>query len=240
MDNKRVGIYSYFSIRQGLDNIIYTTIEDIICWLGCKPDRHKNKTNDNIITYIQDFIDLGYLKPTNTSVKSINQLLKYELSPQEFNYRDNGFGFLLLDEINTIRNFKEKDLLSDTTRIYSYDLLLLFSYLRLNIRERNNNTNPQLNPQCCYRYYKSIASDLNFTTKYVTKLVDILEELGLIICKELKSVSINNNWQSGLKIFANAYKYKRTKDGNYIIDDSYNPQQEINWQIQLLKKNGGK
>ena len=78
------------------------------------------------------------------------------------------------DELDKILNYKEelKDSHIDLSRMSSAYILLLLSYLRVNM---NRNTDK---PLCCYRLYQKISEDIGLSERYISRIVEILDVMN--------------------------------------------------------------
>ena len=96
--------------------------------------------------------------------------------------------------------------------IKPWKLLLVLSYLRLNINTRygsayNTKKNRERYPETYHQYYTNISDDLGLNQSTIAKCVDDLVEMGIIACKHTSGFKGSANLLTGRTIFANQYKY---------------------------------
>lgn len=232
LSENRIIIFSYLYIRKGLDDISCFTLNEMIEWCGLKPSRNKDRINDKYLSTIYSLIQIGYLekKEVLTGIKHNSLLFKGKIS-------DTGFAIIYLDEIYKIINFKKEieNKNIETSRVTAAKLLLLLSYIRVNI---NSGTD---NPHCCYRLNKYIAKDLGLNEQNILLLIKILDELKIIKHfqpEPTRTLESGERIQVHTlpKIFADYYKYVKGENGELIIDIEYDPDAEIEKQIKLLKQ----
>lgn len=220
-DDKRVSVFSFFSVRRGLDNTVTFTVNGMAKWLGRKPDRHAGGTNDKLSTAVANMAENGYVlidgKVGNSS--EADATFNCDVVARECDERY--FAVVYLDELRKILEYSS----SGKDSIKSVDsLLLVFSYLRMKIPKRRNRLfayegdvsieermkrNPEAYDCFCYE----IAEDVGLSDRTVSKAVKALEELGLICSEQLPRTSEDGKWRTNRTIFCNCYK---RENGNLI------------------------
>lgn len=183
-----------------------------------------------------DFDKLAKEKKNSTDYYNI------KINTEKFDIPDN-FGIIYFDELEKILNFKEelKDIKVsgeeiDTTRMSSAYILLLLSYLRVNM-----NRNPD-KPLCCYRLYQKITEDIGLSERYISRIVKILNVLNIVKSQEGKRVRYKkkNNKFGFLttpKVFADYRRFTKDENGNQIIDINYKYRNQIQKQLEILERN---
>ena len=148
------------------------------------------------------------------------------------------FGIIYFDELDKILNYKEelKDSHIDLSRMSSAYILLLLSYLRVNL-----NRNPE-KPLCCYRLYQKITEDIGLSERYISRIVEILDVMYIIKYQEGKRKRYEkSNGEYGFitspKVFADVRRYIKDDNGNIMLDDEYDYESEIAKQIEILNTN---
>ena len=58
INEKRVAVFSYFSSRRGIGCELLFSINNIIKWIGKKPDRHPNGINEKTIQVVEYLNDI--------------------------------------------------------------------------------------------------------------------------------------------------------------------------------------
>ena len=244
LDIRRVSIFSYLRIHCGLNNVIGFTIPDMIEWFGGKPDRRVNGTNDKTLSMLDALSNGGYL--TYLTEKSRSSYIKCEFNTAHY-YEEcsNGYAVIYLDEIEKIMSYKKENIKDNT--LNNTTILLVFAYLRNKIRRRSNELLPEERtangikkrkekyPDAYGSNFIDIASELNISSKTLSKIIDILEqELGLIVTdRAFRVKNEDDEFRTLPTIFANAYK----REDKYLLDtgDNYS-RNEIELKAEILKR----
>lgn len=147
------------------------------------------------------------------------------------------FGIIYFDELQRILDFKGelKDSDIDPARMSSAYILLLISYLRVNM-----NRNPD-KPLCCYRHYQKIAEDTGLSERYVSRIIEILDTMDIIKFKKMKRARYKGSndkvrFSTTPKIFADYRRFTKNTNGDTILDMEYDYNAEISKQIELMRK----
>lgn len=229
-NEKRVHLFSYFSSKRGLDDTVGFSCNDVVKWIGCKIDYHKDKTNDQITELIHCFERDGYFKLEENILA--NNFVKATLNTEKFDVYSK-FALVYLHELDKIHNFKKYT--SDINRMSSSILLLVLSYIRVNMLRRQAGyfNHKSDKPEFCYRMYKDIETDIGISSRYISRSVKILCELDLIATSTLpRYKDESGNWHTEVTLFVNKYKYK--DDGG--LDDSYDYRQELIWGKEYIQE----
>lgn len=236
---KRVIIFSYFCARRSLDDTVAFSTTELCNWSKLKPNYRDGKINQKYYEVLLLLSHYGYFESCPDFEKCLKEntnSVKYQqvkLNIEKFDIPDN-FGIIYFDELDKILNFKEelKDSDINLTRMSSSYILLLLSYIRVNLNRIDNK------PLCCYRLFKKISDDIGLSEKYIGRVVDILEELKIIQCQSMKRKKYLKNGKERYlttpKVFAD-YRHFITDEHGQKIDKEYNPNEEIRKQIDLLE-----
>ena len=139
-------------------------------------------------------------------------------------------------------NFKEelKDIkvngeIIDVARMSSAYILLLLSYLRVNM-----NRNPD-KPLCCYRLYQKITEDIGLSERYISRIVEMLDVMNIIKFQEGKRIRYKKQddkygFLTTPKVFADCRHFVKVENGNQIIDTNYDYRTEIQKQLEILEE----
>lgn len=241
--NKRVIIFSYLCSRRALDDTVAFSISELCHWSHLKPNYHNGKINHKylevleLLSHYGYFIDYPNFKKIASEKKNSTDYYNIKLNIPKFDIPDN-FGIIYFDELQQILNYKEelKDTRIDLTRMSSAYILLLLSYLRVNM-----NRNFKY-PLCCYRLYQKISEDIGLSERYITRIVEILDVMNIIKHQEGKRTRyIKPNGTYGFitspKIFADYRRYAKGNDGSSKLDENYNYMYEIQKQLDILENN---
>lgn len=242
MGDKRVIVYSYLCCRRALDDSVAFSINELVKWTGLVPNYHEGKINHKYLDYLELLSHYGYFEscPDFMKLKSIKGnsdfYYKAQLNISKFDTPDDGFGIIYFDELYKIINFK-KELENkniDTSRLSSAYILLLLSYIRVNIRKNTDQ------PQCCYRLYKTISEDIGLSERYITRIVEILDVMDIVKFEECKRERYQKDGEYKFittpKIFTDYRRFKKDGNGNVFLDKEYNYKSEIKKQIVILQK----
>ncbi len=242
LGNKRVIIFSYLCSRRALDDTVAFSISELCHWSHLKPNYHDGKINHKYLgvlellsrygyfEYCPDFEKLAKKKKNSTDYYNI------KISIEKFDMPDK-FGIIYFDELEKILDFKEelKDIEIDLTRISSAYILLLLSYIRINM-----NRNPD-KPLCCYRLYQKISEDIGLSERYISRIVEILDEMNIVKYQEGKRIRYKKQedkygFLTTPKVFADYKHYVKDEHGSSKLDSNYDYRNEISKQLEILNK----
>lgn len=241
LSSKRVIIFSYLCARRSLDDTVAFSTTELCHWSKLKPNYRDGKINQKYYEVLLLLYHYGYFESCPDFEKCLKEntnSVKYQqvqLNIEKFDVPDN-FGIIYFDELDKILNFKEElnDKNIDLTRMSSAYILLLLSYIRVNLNRIDGK------PFCCYRYFKTISEDIGLSERYIGRIVEILEELKIVKYKPMKREKyIKGNKEKFLttpKVFADYRRFNNDEHGHQ-IDGKYNPDEEIRKQIELLENN---
>lgn len=224
-------LFSYFASKRGLDDTVGFSCNDVVNWCGYKVNHTKDKSNQKITDIINSFAEGGYINvegdiSRNNYVKAILNIYKFDAPSQ--------FALIYLDEIEKIRDFQKYT--EDTKKMSASILLLLLSYLRVNMlrRQKDYIGKQSDKPEFCYRMYIDIEKDIGISSRYISRAIRILEELDLIAIQTLpRWKDVYDNWHTEVTLFVN--KYKRI-DGGKSLDMHYDYKQELQWGSEYIKE----
>ena len=235
LSEKRIAVFSYFSIRRGLDQIIYYSTNEIINWLNLKPDNHSDGINNKIKQIIDTYYEEEYLFPFEASLRSNIKGAVLNLSKISEECAHERFAVIYIDELQKILHYK-REVPEEGTSINRDALFLVFAYLRMMIYRRRNTLLPEeINcdnkkshaydisarklraPEAYDGYYCEIAERLGLSERIVSNAVKILNRLGLIYYEALPRIRYCyddiDHWRTDHTIFCNMYK----RDGEYLL-----------------------
>lgn len=236
INEKRAAVFSFFSIRKGLDYSLLFSVNSISKWLRKQPDRHKNGVNDKIIQIIEYLKDKEYVTFYEKLKSSSCIEANFNLSKVLQECEHERFSIIYLDEINKILDYNDYN--TKDSYMNNEIVLLVFAYLRMNIFRRKNKlfpeevnlndmhntqydieTRKEYNPDAYNCFYYEIAEDLGLSSRVISRSVEILNELKLIYSEPLPRVKYYDDdkekWMTDHTIFCNWYK----REGSYLLDD---------------------
>jgi hypothetical protein len=232
-NEKRIILYSYFASKRGLDNTIGFSCNSVVEWCGYKKNYNKDKSNDLFIAMINQFISEGYILIDKDKINICRDYCNIaELDEDKFTY-DSQFAIVYLNELERILGFKKYT--KDVNRMSPAILILVLSYLRVNMLRRQENYigKESDKPEFCYRMYIDIEKDIGLSNRYISRAVNILNDLDIIVSQEMvRYKDENDNWHTDVTLFVNRYKYD--KQGHK--DKKYNFVDELKWGIEYIKE----
>ena len=215
LDTKRVGVFSYLRIHCGLNDLIGFTVPDLITWCGMKPNNREGKTNDKLLSIIDDFANGGYLTYLTNKDRNTYMKCKFDI---EYYYKQcsEGYAVVYLDELQKIMDYKNLQ----GNSINSAIILLVFAYFRNKIIRRPNELKPEertldgINkrrerlPEAVSNNITTVAKELGLHKQTLSKIIDVLEyDLKLIVTDRAYRVkNEDGKFRTLPTIFANAYK----------------------------------
>ena len=223
INEKRAIVFSFLMIRRGLDDKVHFTINEIVKWIGQKPNRCTNGINNKLLQTIESLEETGCTSFSNIESSYIEAIIDFDKLNQEIDTER--FAVIYLDEVDTILNHP-----TPKDAYFNNDVILLvFAYLRMKIYRRRNKLMPEeINldnknnheydiesrrkrcPEVYDCYYFEIANDLGISARTVSKAVSTLNELGLIYSEALPRIKYEDKWRTDHTLFCNTYK--REKD----------------------------
>lgn len=240
--DKRIVIFSYLCSRRALDDTVAFSISELCHWSHLKPNYHDGKINHKYLNVLELLSHYGYFtncpdfQKLAKEKKNSNDYYNIKLNIEKFDMPDN-FGIIYFDELEWILNFKEelKDTDISLSRMSSAHILLLLSYLRVNM-----NRNPD-KPLCCYRLYEKISDDTGISERYVSRIVEILDVMNIIKHQEgrrirYKKSSGEYGFITAPKVFADYRRYVKDEHGITKLCKEYDYRIEIQKQIDILDK----
>lgn len=247
LSDKRVIILSYLCSRRTLDDTVAFSISELCHWSRLKPNYHDGKINHkylevlNLLSHYEYFESYPDFEKLAKEKKNSTDYYNIKINTEKFDIPDN-FGIIYFDELERILNFKEElkdvkvdDKEIDLTRMSSAYILLLLSYLRVNM-----NRNPD-KPLCCYRLYQKITEDIGLSERYISRIVEILDVMNIIKYQEGKRIRYKKpddkyGFLTTPKVFADYTHFTKDEKGNQNIDKSYDYKTEIQKQLDILEK----
>lgn len=240
-------MFSYLCSRRALDDTVAFSISELCHWSHLKPNYHDGKINHKYLEVLELLSHYGYFGPCPNfeklaeEKKNSTDYYNIKIKTEKFDIPDN-FGIIYFDELGKILNFKEelKDIkvngeIIDVTRMSSAYILLLLSYLRVNM-----NRNPD-KPLCCYRLYQKITEDIGLSERYISRIVEMLDVMNIIKFQEGKRIRYKKQddkygFLTTPKVFADCRHFVKGENGNQIIDTNYDYKIEIQKQLEILEE----
>lgn len=240
LGDKRVIIFSYLCSRRALDDTVAFSISELCHWSHLKPNYHDGKINHKYLEVLELLSHHGYFEycpdfeKLAKEKKNSTDYYNLKINTKKFDIPDN-FGLIYFDELKQILNFKEelKDTNIEFSRMSSAYILLLLSYLRVNM-----NRNPD-KPLCCYRLYQKISEDIGLSERYISRIVEILDAMNIVKYQESKRIRYKKQedtygFLTTPKVFADYKHYIKDEYGDSKLDSNYDYGNEISKQLEIL------
>lgn len=240
LSDKRIVIFSYLCARRSLDDTVAFSTKELCHWSNLKPNYREGKINQKYYETLLLLSHYGYFEKCPDFEKCLSENTNSEkyrsvkLNIDRFDVLDN-FAIIYFDELRKILDFKKelenKDI--DLKRMSSAYILLLLSYIRVNL-----NRNPE-NPLCCYRNYKTVQEDIGLSERYIGRIIEILDAMNIIKYQKLKRIRYKENdlyrFKTTPTVFADFRRYVRDDNANIILDKQYDYRNEISKQIEKMQ-----
>ena len=246
--DKRATIFSYLCSRRALDDTVVFSISELCHWSYLKPNYHDGKINHKYLEVLKLLSRYGYFEynpdfeKLAKEKKNSTDYYNIKINTEKFDIPDN-FGIIYFDELEKMLNFKEEfrgakvnNEEIDLSRMSSAYILLLLSYLRVNM-----NCNPD-KPLCCYRLYQKMTEDIGLSERYISRIIEILDVMDIIKYQEGKRIRYKKQedkywFLTTPKVFADYRHYTKAEKGNQKIDVDYSYRNEIQKQLEILEEN---
>ncbi len=240
LSEKRVIIFSYLCTRRSLDDTVAFSTTELCHWSRLKPNYRDGKINQKYYEVLEalshsgHFVNFPDFEKLKIEKKNSNEYQLIKIDITKFDIPEK-FGIIYFDELDKILNFKgelqDRDI--DLSRMSSAYILLLLSYLRVNMNRSEDK------PLCCYRHYKKISDDIGLSERYIGRIVEILEFLNIVKCVEVKRSRYEKDdgsygFITGPKIFADYRRFVKDENGNTRLDVNYDYMSEITKQLEIL------
>lgn len=229
-------LYCYISFNRTIKNQLFLNSNHVFDFLKFSTKQQKKSTTEflNALFWLEEN---HFLTQEHSFEKTRILSNVYNLDFDKFNPNQN---------YTIIYDIELKQLLSNTqfNKSTKYQLLLLLSYIRINMAVRSKQTfysskNIQHKPQVFFTYQRKIKDFLGVSDKTLLKLVNILKNNELIEYQILpRFQDKNENWHTHFTIFADKYKYKWNNFCfTYQKDIEYDSMKEITAGIKNIMKN---
>lgn len=225
-NNHLISVFSYFSIKRGLDGTVNFSVNGIVSWLNKQPNRNKNGINAKVIECIEYLKSENYLmvsEPLDNA--SMNEAV-FNAGKVRKECEGHTFIILYLDELKKILHYRKPE--KEKSRIGYDTVLLVFLYLRYITFKRPNKlmieeigkggggwgdieARRAYSPEAFDAYYYQLAENLALTDRAVSAAVKILSDLELVYFEQLPRYKYGDEWRTDHTIFAFYYKREKGK-----------------------------
>ncbi len=228
------------------DGTVHHSPIQILRWCGYSAtwDKHKNKGKPNTFTAIAQcmgwFHESGYILDFNEKRFQRDNHEISRLNTEMFR-PDGNFGILYDFEIQRIM-----DCHISYRPLTKSIVLLVLSYIRAYTWIRQSDisghspTSMKEKPEIFYSQYTLMGTFIGVAPRMISKAVDILADLGLLISHRLPNYkTVSNEWRTNDVIFVCPYKIQTANDELIVLDgSSYDYKKELENGIAFLRSDG--
>lgn len=213
--SKDIMVYYYLSRKRCLDDTVNLSIKNLVELIGYKYIPRKNKLNSNLKQVLFDFQDKKWISIIDPEYLLGNQCCTVKINNTYWDTLDE-FTIAYISDVEKITQIKIDTDVATTLTVYAY--------LRYHIRKRYDNQSIQFNPSVCIRTYNTIAEDIGIHYHTVSKVIDNLVRLNLIMIQKTgKYKCSDGSYKTGATIFTNVDEY------------GYDPKEELKYGMDILR-----
>lgn len=208
--DKRILLYMFLYFRKSMIGQIAFTLDDAVISCGYKPCRSVGRINDEFAELIHRFKNSGYI-----SINQVNHSAQMIATALPSFEQPRSFGMIYYEEFSRIINFRKMSKEKTGRKINQAHLLLVLSYIRLNMHKRTSIHDKQ--PEMFFSYIQTMANNTGLSERCISSSLSILEELNIIHSEELpRYYDKEYHWHSNVRIFVNMERYTlEGTDSNY-------------------------
>lgn len=171
-------IFIYFCLNKSLRETCNFTLEDLIISCGYNCNKSTTKTFLNLLNFMSNELNPSNKKPliefiTKDNIK-LKNLIKIKTNFLEYDSEKDDYCYFVKitdDEREKILNYDEKGVDNNI-------LFAIYCNLKSRMQERYGNT---YKGKLCYPSYQRICQDVGCSEPIITKYINILQDLKLII-----------------------------------------------------------
>lgn len=163
-------------------------VQELVLYFDYSISRKSTDVDLQFLDLYKRFNTIGYINIHNL----IEKTFTFFVEPPK-----DSFGIIYNFEIAEILDYRKK-MRKNGYRINHAHLLLLLSYIRLNMQKQPDK------PVMHFSLLKTISKNIGLSVRSITSALKILEELDIIHSEELpRYKDSNGNWHSNVKVFVN-------------------------------------
>lgn len=177
-----LGIYCFLVRHRDLDGESRTSLEELICKLGYKPNSKQGRINDKVISAYEWLVENNYIEHLFGEYKKVSSLIVCKVYNVSKSYFE--LDFTIMDKLTNIN-----------------DMLV---YCAIKSRMSKKQVGLEF-VDLCFPSFKIIEEDLGLSNKTITESLKRLREMNLVYYGNVGSISKNGE---GKKIANNVYVLK--------------------------------
>jgi hypothetical protein len=213
--SKDIMVYYYLARKRCLDDTVNISIKNLIETIGYQYNPRKNKLNLGVKDVLFSFQNKDWIDILNPENLIGNQCCTIKINNQ---YWDTLKEFTMA-YISDIEKITKSKIDTDITIT-----LIVYIYLRYHLRKRYENQSIEFSPSVCIRTFNAIADDIGIHYHTVSKIIDNLVKLDLIMVQKTgKYKCVDGSYKTGATIFTNTDEY------------GYNPKEELKYGMEILR-----
>lgn len=163
-------------------------VRELSSFCGYSSSRKNSDVDLQLLDLFKQLSSENYLSIGNINGKTFTFITD---SPKE------SFGIIYSSEFTKILEYRKQEK-ANGRRINQAHLLLLLSYIRLNMQKMKNK------PVMHFSLLKTISENIDLSVRSISAALKILEKLQIIHSEELpRYKDVNENWHSNVKVFVN-------------------------------------
>lgn len=245
MTQRRITLFAYLFMHAGLNNHMVFSLNHFLEWAGLGKDSHEKGNNEKVKIDLRELCQLKYIRHLDTVQANKKNCFEIIVDKQALNEvnRCGRFGIVYWDEVLTIMQYKNEN--TKDRYFNAHTILLVFAYLRQQIRRRTNILKPEERtdigaqdrkirlPEAYNGTYKNMAKDLGISKTSFSKAVEALIQMQLIVVAEPWRLKKDDGsfWTPDM-IFVNTYK---RDNGFYLTGGAEYYQEEIKNKEKMMQ-----
>lgn len=218
LDTRRMAVFTYLAQHRALDDTVQITLNYLTRKSGYIPDSHVGKINSQINIILDTLESIGYFVLLEGNYSG-DKFCVLRLNTENFDI-GKGYSCISLKELDLLFSHK-----SNKNNTSFSNLILTLAHIRVNKLRRSDNQqgDPKKKPEFFYRQIKSIASDIGLSERTVSKCIQALNDLDIIVSRPMQRYKDKyDHWHTDVTLFVD--KFEGWED-------------ELRWGEEFLLKN---
>lgn len=232
---KTIATYCFLCEKKDQRYVATFNLEEMVDYMCLKNIKTAFNRNLEFIESLVELADEGYItdisKETNLDSPALKTIRQFKLDEGMFKQKS-FFGLIKSIEVDKLRKY-----CFENTGVKLPYCLYLLAYIRSNINYSTDS------PRAFFTRLEKMSKETGMSNVTINKYMNVLQENSIIVYKKMKNrvqqVMANDGsgimkyFSTGYCVFADYDKYF-SKNGEYFLDESYNPLGEIEKQIKII------